>query len=796
MQRCRLPAWLVSLKRIAVVGSLGLACSLTAASSFAKDAMDWPNWRGPEQNRVSRETGLIDHFDLDTKENVLWRVPEAAGISSPIVMNGKVYTQVRYKPDTKEEQEEVICLNADTGKILWENRWNVYLSDVPAERVGWSSVCGDPDTGYVYSLGVNGNMSCINGETGKTIWTRSLGEEFGMISPYGGRTHPPSLFEDLVIINAVMTGWGDTSLPAQRILALDKKTGETRWFSHTKERPEDTVFGTPTYVAIDGQMQMIMGGADGAVWGFQPRTGKPLWNFRMSRRGISATPFVLGDKVFATQNEENLDNHTQGSLTCFTVGGSGDISKTNEVWHLYGDQAGKSSPLVVGDRVYSADDQGNLYVADIKTGKLIGNKPIKLIGTIVRASPLYADGKIYLCSLTAWHVMEPTENGVKFISKKRFPERDEVSGSLAVSHGKIYLPTGEALYCLGKKDAKPAATPIPAAAKENAIEKSANPTQLLVTPGEVLLKPGKTQQFTVRFYDNRGRAIESGTDELKKHVEFDVKGAGSIDKNGLYTAPGGSAPTVATVSATLGEAKGETRIRIIPPLPWKFDFNDTKLTTDPNNPNAPPSGEPPVTWIGARYRHKIIEKDGDKVMVKITTIPKGTRSQSWMGPDDMHDYTVQADMQGQFKPSTMAASTSAATSGSKASDSDAPSAQALNPSSAENPVNGLPDMGLIAQRYTLDLMGNSQQLQIRSWPPQVARRFSKTIPFPWQGDKWYTMKFSAGTTGGKAVLKGKVWPRGEKEPDKWTIEAVDDVPNLQANEIGKNTPSPSRRGPG
>ena len=90
-------------------------------------------------------------------------------------------------------------------------------------------------------------------------------------------------------------------------------------------------------------------------------------------------------------------------------------------------------------------------------------------------------------------------------------------------------------------------------------------------------------------------------------------------------------------------------------------------------------------------------------------------------------------------------------------------------------------MGLIAQRYTLDMMGNSQQLQIRSWPPQVARRFSKTIPFHWNGDKWYTMKFSAGTKDGKAILKGKVWPRGEPEPEKWTIEAVDDVPNLQGS---------------
>jgi hypothetical protein len=90
-------------------------------------------------------------------------------------------------------------------------------------------------------------------------------------------------------------------------------------------------------------------------------------------------------------------------------------------------------------------------------------------------------------------------------------------------------------------------------------------------------------------------------------------------------------------------------------------------------------------------------------------------------------------------------------------------------------------MGLIAQRYTIDLMGAKQQLQIRSWPPQVATRFAKTIPFPWKGDTWYTMKFRAETQGDKAVLKGKVWPRGEKEPEAWTIEATDEVANLQGS---------------
>src|SRR5262245_4435763 len=110
-----------------------------ASFSLAADSLDWPSWRGPDQTRISHETGLVEKWNPETGENVLWKCPQAAGISSPIVMNGKVYSQVRSKPDTKQEQEEVICIDANTGKVLWENKWNVFLSDVPAERVGWSS---------------------------------------------------------------------------------------------------------------------------------------------------------------------------------------------------------------------------------------------------------------------------------------------------------------------------------------------------------------------------------------------------------------------------------------------------------------------------------------------------------------------------------------------------------------------------------------------------------------------------------------------------------------------------------
>ena len=93
----------------------------------------------------------------------------------------------------------------------------------------------------------------------------------------------------------------------------------------------------------------------------------------------------------------------------------------------------------------------------------------------------------------------------------------------------------------------------------------------------------------------------------------------------------------------------------------------------------------------------------------------------------------------------------------------------------------MPDMGLIAQRYTLDLMGASQQLQLRTWPPQVATHFSKTVPFAWEAGKWYTFVLEARTAPEGAILRGKVWPRGEAEPAEWTIEGVHAGGNLQGS---------------
>lgn len=735
---------------------LSLATTTLVARAVEKPRPgDWPNWRGPEQNGISRETGLIDSWDPEG-ENVLWKNTEISTVSTPIVMHGKVYLLARHEIDTPREAEKVVCLDANTGEKVWEHVFNVFLTDVPAERVAWSSVVGDPATGRVYAMGVCGYFCCLDGETGKPLWTRSLSEEFGLLSTYGGRTNVPVVFEDLVITSAVIIGWGDMARPAHRFLAMDKNTGEVVWFNGTSPLPDDTTYCTPVISVIDGQALMIFGSGDGGLHAFQPRTGKPVWKYDFSRRGVNTSPVVVDGVVYCGHSEENLDNTSMGAIAAIKGSIKGlppeepapapkpaaappapapgaapappplppvklgrNITKTNTLWFKKEIGIGKCSPVVVDGRVYALDDSGGLYVFHAADGKQIGKK--QKLGTMMRASLIYGDGKLYACSVDGrFYVLKPSEKGCDIVHRLRLPQGEEVYGSPIISHGRIYLPTTASLYCIGDKEAKNSIGDAQPLAAETPVSNDPKPALVQVVPVEALAKPGEKVQFEVRLFNANGQFLK------RSQAEYSVDKNGTITSDGDYMADSSAQHTASVVTAKVGDLKGTARVRIIPDLPWSFDISD---------------GEVPLPWVGARYRHIVRELDGDKVMVKITTIPKGTRSQSWMGRPDLHDYTIQADVRGAIR-------------GDK-----------------------LPDIGLIAQRYTLDLRGVEQELQIRSWTSQL-RRFSKSVPQKWDPDKWYTLKFRAEAHGDQAVLRGKVWERGAAEPESWQIEATDAAPNL------------------
>jgi outer membrane protein assembly factor BamB len=691
----------------------------------ATDPLDWTYWRGPESNGVSRETGLVDDIDLgDNSEMVEWKRDDLGGRSTPIVMNGRLYTIVSAERDTPREGEKVVCVDAVTGKTIWENRFNVWLSDVPAERVGWSSVIGDPDTGYVYALGVCGFFQCLNGETGERIWSVPLHEQFGLLSTYGGRTNFPIICDDLVIISGIIIGWGDMAKPAHRFIGFDKKTGEPVWYNGTTLLPDDTTYSSPSLAVLNGQKAMVFGSGDGQVWAFQPRTGQPIWRYDFSLRGLNASPLIVGETVYAGHSEENIGASTaMGAVVAINGASQGDVTKSGQLWKVEELMMGRSTPLVIGDQVFCFDDRAKLHVLNAKTGEAIG-RPISLGGTSLRACPLYADGKIYAFSTSAWAILAPDENkGATILKRGRFSGGEEVNASPICSHGRIYLQTSSATYSLIDKSKEHGATPLPAATPESSVSDDPQPAHIQLVPAELLVKPGAEQKYRVRLFNSRGQFLKESP------ATFMLNGPGTISEDGVFKAAEDAPHTATIVTAKVGDLTGRARVRVVPDLPWKFDFEG--------------SSDLPVTWVGARYRH-ILRKEGDNtIAVKITTIPKGTRSRCFFGPSDLHDYTIQAEVRGMITNDKM------------------------------------PDIGLTAQGYDLDMQGAAQKLQIRTWAPQI--RNDKTIDFAWKPNTWYIMKLQASNIDGNAVLRGKVWPRGEEEPAEWTITATDDAPNVASS---------------
>lgn len=694
---------------------------------------DWTYWRGPNYDGVSHATGLPETWDPEGGEgsNLLWKKEEFGGRSTPVVMNGRLYTILRADPGTPLEAERVVCLDAKTGELLWENRFNVWLSDVPAERVGWSSVVADPETGNVYALGVACYFQCIDGETGETLWDVPLHEQYGMLSTYGGRTNFPIICDDLVIISGIITNWGERSRPNHRLLAFDKRTGQIVWFEGSVDFPDDTTYSAPSIATIDGQKQLILGMGDGSVWGYQPRTGRPLWRYQLSRRGLFATPLVVGNRVYCSHSEENMDGVTMGAVAAVEISGTGEETKAEQLWKIDGLVAGRSAPVLVDGRLYIVDDRCKLWVIDADTGEMIAER-ITIGDRKQWASLLYADEKIYVLTENGrWAVVKPTEDGAEVIEKGRL--RDEAfHGSPIVAEGRLYFPGATALYCVGTGEGQPAAEQQAAAASEELpVSEHPQPAWVQVVPAEALIAPEETVQLELRLFNALGQRLDAPAEG----ATFAVQGVGEVEGN-TFAAPAGNEHAAATVTATVGAIAGEMRVRVIPPLPWKFDFEQLK--------------EVPETWVGVRYRNVIRTVDGSPALVKVSTIPKGARSQGWMGPSDLANYTIEADVRGEVVQ------------------------------------DQLPDIGLIAQGYTLDMQGNSQQLQIRTWTPQL--RMAQSVAFPWEADRWYRMKFQASVeedasapTGKIAVLRGKVWPRDEAEPKEWTVTATDKSPQLSGS---------------
>lgn len=720
---------------------------------------DWANWRGPTMNGVSPEKDLPDIFTVGAaaQANVVWTA-EYGCRSTPLVLNGRVYIN-SHTGKGIDEQERVVCLDEKSGKKVWEYKFNVFHTDIVSARVGWTNLAADPETGNIYCHGTQGLLLCFN-KDGKVLWQRSLGEEFGRVSGYGGRLASPLVDEDKVIIGMANAAWGEYGRGGCRFIAFDKKNGQIVWWGSTVMRVKDTFQSTPVIAVIDGERLMISGGADGGVHAFRARTGEKVWSLPIAGGAVNPAPVVHGSKVFIAHGEVNEDVGQQGRVLCLDAAKVKD-GKPEVVWKQDGIKFKFSSPVLHEGRLYYVDEGAQMYCLDAETGNEIWNFKYGR-GSNVRCSPVLADGKIYVGdSSGAFYILEPGKTRCKRLHRENLtsatPGVDaELDGAAAVANGRVFFATNDTLICIGKPEHNTPADKVPAPAKEKP-DANAKPAFLQVYPADVTLAPGESASFEARLYDARGNFLKKvqadwslGPTLLPETVPGlpPVPPAsppalkGTLSEDGKFMAPMDVQGQFGNVVAKAEGLTGRARVRQTPKLPYKQDFEKV------------PQGAVPGGWVNSQVKFQVRKVGDGNVLVKTATNPSPlvARANAFFGPPGMKNYTIEADML------------------------------------AKKSRGEIPDMAVVNSRYTFGLFGNNQQLRLISW--DALPRIDKSVAFTWKEDVWYRAKLTVEYTGDKAVVRGKVWERAKEEPAKWTLEVEDPMPNregapaLYANVVG------------
>ncbi len=301
-------------------------------------AGDWPQWRGPERDGHSDETGLVDHWPADGPR-LVWKAGHLGrGFSSLSIAGDRIFTM-----GDRDDGQYVIALARDSGRELWSTR----IGDV-WEPQGYAGPRCTPtvDADRLYVLGPHGDLVCLRTKDGHEVWHRSMQRDFG------GRMHSGWGYSESPLVDGdklVCTPGG----PDAAIVALDKKTGREIWrapIPHLGDQGGDGAGYSSIVIGNGGgvrQYVQLMG--RGAV-GVDARTGKFLWGYnRVANRTANIpTPLVDGDFVFVSSGY-------QAGAALLKLVPEGDGVRAEEVYFLDGKQFQNhhGGMIMLGDYVYA-----------------------------------------------------------------------------------------------------------------------------------------------------------------------------------------------------------------------------------------------------------------------------------------------------------------------------------------------------------------------------------------------------------------------------------------------------------
>ncbi len=434
-----------------------------ASADSSSPNAGWPSFRGPQASGIAEQQNLPDRWNGKTGENILWRTPiPGLAHSSPVIWGNRIFVTTAVSSDPNATFRPGLYGDGDASKDRSQHKWVIYAIDKRTGKTVWTRTAheGVPlEKRHIKSTYAN-STPATDGRVvvawfgsegvhaydldGHFLWKVDLGRldlgAYDIPTYEWGPASSPIIWNGLVILQC------DTQSDSF-VLALNAYTGETVWKTERNELPS---WGTPT-VAVTSAGPELVTNASQYIRGYDPRTGKELWRLGGSSKITAPTP-IFSDDMFVVVSGRAPER----PIFVVKAGAKGDLTlpegrATSETiaWSRTGRGSYMPTPLIYKGILYVLANGGVLDAYNLRSGDEVYRQRLSLVGSGFSASPVAADGKIYLSNEDG--EMLVIAAGEKFTQIATNSMGELLMATPALSDGVMYVRTAGSLFAIGKR---------------------------------------------------------------------------------------------------------------------------------------------------------------------------------------------------------------------------------------------------------------------------------------------------------------------------------------------------------
>jgi outer membrane protein assembly factor BamB len=406
---------------IKTLTSVAILICFLSIEIAAQASGEWPQWRGPNRDGISKETGLLKQWPADGPPLVWKAMGAGRGYSTLAVSGGRLFTM-----GLRGDREFVVAFDVATGKEAWATAHGGAYRDSRGDGPrGTPTVDGN----NLYALGGNGDLSCLDAKTGRIVWAMNVLEKFGGKNIGWGISESPLVIGEKLLINA--------GGPGASIVALNKKDGSLIWKSQSDKAGYSS--GMPLQI---GNTTQVVFFTDQRALGLDLKDGRLLWEYPRAANDTAnvATPVVRGNRVFISS-----DYGTGAGLVEIKADG-----RAQEVYFTKEMRNHHSSSVLIGDYLYGFSSS-ILTAMKFDTGEVAWKDR-----SVGKGSLVYADGNLYCLSESGVvGLVEATPTGYREKGRFRIPQESLPTWTHpVVAGGRLYLRDQDTIYAFDVREKK------------------------------------------------------------------------------------------------------------------------------------------------------------------------------------------------------------------------------------------------------------------------------------------------------------------------------------------------------